>query len=55
MDIRKKTVLQKSDWMLAQAAEGGDWVTVHEGDQEIFRCSTKEHSLVGKYWWKVDV
>jgi len=32
---------------LAQAAQGGSGVTVFRDVQEIFRCGTKVHSVVG--------
>jgi len=37
--------------MLEQAAQGGGAVIISGGIQETFRCCTKEHGLVGKYWW----
>ena len=40
--------------MLEQAAQGGGAVIISGGIQETFRCCTKEHGLVGKYWWWVD-
>jgi len=36
---------------LAQVAQGGGGVTIPGGVQETFRCCTKRHGLVGKYWW----
>ena len=36
------------------AAQGGGGVTIPGGVHETFRCSTKKHGLVGKYWWQVD-
>jgi len=32
---------------MERAAQGGGGVTVPEGDREVCRCGTKEHSLVG--------
>ena len=40
--------------MLEWAAQGGGRITVPGGVQETFRCCTKEHRLLGKYWWLVD-
>ena len=46
--LRKSS--QKEESELEQAAQGGGGVTVPGSDQEMFRCGTKIHSLVGKYW-----
>ena len=37
--------------MLEWAAEGGGGVTNLESVQETFRCCTKGHGIVRKYWW----
>ena len=34
---------------LEQAAQGGGGITSPEGVQEMFRCCTNGHGLVGKY------
>lgn len=39
---------------LERAAQGGGSITVLGGVQEVLRCGTKGHGLVGKYWWWVD-
>lgn len=36
--------------MLEHTAQGGGWVSVRGDVQEMFRCYTKEHGVVGKYW-----
>ena len=35
--------------VLEQAAQGGGGITSPEGVQEMFRCCTNGHGLVGKY------
>lgn len=45
-----KFLLQKSGQMLEQAAREGGWVIVPGHVEETFRCCTKEHGLVGRYW-----
>ena len=37
--------------VLEWAAQGGGRVTVSGGVQEMCRCCTKGHGLVGKYMW----
>ena len=44
-------LFQKSSQALEEAAQGGSGVTVPGGVQEMCRCSTKGHCLVGIYWW----
>ena len=41
---------------MEQAAQGGDGVTVPGGVEEMFRCSTEGHGLVGNIGdrWTVD-
>ena len=39
--------------MLEQAAQGGGGVTAPGGIQEMWRCGTKKHGSVRKYWWWV--
>ena len=39
--ILGKFLLQKSDWVLEWAAQGGGGVTAPGGAQEMFRCGTK--------------
>ena len=36
---------------LERAVQGSNWVTIPGGIQEMFRCCTEGHGLVGKYWW----
>jgi len=51
LDIRKNFFSGNAmEW----AAQGGGGVTIPGGVHETFRCSTKKHGLVGKYWWQVD-
>ena len=40
-------LLQKSHQKLEWAVQGGVWATVPGGVQEMCRCGTKEHGLVG--------
>ena len=47
LSIKVSLSIQAVEW----AAQGGSWITVPGGDQEMFRCCTKGHGLVGKYWW----
>ena len=48
---QEKFLLQRSGGALAQAAQGGGGVTIPQGVQEMVRCCTEGHGLVGKYWW----
>jgi len=40
-----------SGQVVEQAAQRGGGVTIPGGVQEVFRCCTEGHGLVGKYWW----
>ena len=39
-----------SNEVLEKAAQGGGGIIVPGGVQETFRCCTKGHDLVEKYW-----
>jgi len=40
-------LLQERGQVLEWAVQGGDGVTIPRGVQEVFRCCTEGHSLVG--------
>ena len=47
LDTRKNFILRKSDMAQEGAAQGGGGVTDPKSLQEMFRCCTKGHGLVG--------
>jgi len=47
LDIRKKFILKKSGEALEQVAQGGGGGTIPGGAQEMQRCGTERHGLVG--------
>jgi len=40
--------------MRGQVLEWADEHHIPGGVQEVFRCCTEGHGLMGKYWWKAD-
>lgn len=48
---QERSILQKSGQALEQAAQGEVMELLSPDVFSMFRCCTKGHGLVGRYWW----